>query len=396
MANLPELMVTGPAALAECCAHLSDCEAVGFDTEFVGENTYHPHLCLIQVATPQRLYLIDPLAEPDHNPNWLKTFWEVLTEPARTVVVHAGREEARLCELAVGRPPPGLFDVQIAAGLVGYNFPLGHAGLVQQVLRQPVAKGETLTDWRKRPLTRQQVRYAYDDVRFLLPLWRKLTERLTALGRLDWAKEEFAHFLRRAQVDNPSVEKWRRLKGLSRLTRRQLAVVRELSEWREAAAALNNRPVRTIVRDDLLTEIARRNPESEPDLAVLRGLPRQEHAEILSAVRRANALPPDELPELPERDDDPPEVGWVTGVLMAALGAWCGQRHLAQSLTATVSDVKHVVRARLAGAEPPPTSALSHGWRAGYVLPDLLALLDGRKCLRIAPHERPTPFRIEE
>src|SRR5437763_2863021 len=283
MANLPELLGTGPAALAECCAHLAGCEAVGFDTEFVGENTYHPHLCLIQVATPQKLYLIDPLAEPERDPAWLNPFWEVLTDPARTVVVHAGREEARLCELAVGRPPPGLFDVQIAAGLVGYNYPLGHAGLVQQVLRQPVAKGETLTDWRKRPLTRQQVRYAYDDVRYLLALWRELSERLTDLDRLDWAREEFAHFLRRARVENPAVEKWRKLKGLSRLERRRVAVVRELYEWREALAALNNRPVRTIVRDDLLGEIAKRNPQSEADLAVLRGLPRAEHAAIVSA-----------------------------------------------------------------------------------------------------------------
>lgn len=396
MANLPELLVAGPAALAECRAHLADCEVIGFDTEFVGESTYHPQLCLIQVATPQRLYLIDPLAEPAHGPDWLLQFWELLTGPVRTVVVHAGREEARLCELAVGKPPPGLFDVQIAAGLVGYNYPLGHAALVQQVLRQPVAKGETLTDWRKRPLTRQQIHYAYDDVRYLLPLWKKLSDRLTALGRHDWAREEFAALLRRSQVENPAVERWRKLKGLSRLNRRQLAVVRELFAWREGVAVRGNRPVRTVVRDDLLAEIARRNPQTVQDLAVLRGLPRHEHEEIVDAVRRANELPPDALPELPEREDDPPEVGWVTGVLMAALGAWCGQRQLAPSLTTTVADVKQVVRARLAGGELPDTTALARGWRAGYVLPDLLALLDGRKRLRIALGDRPTPFRIED
>src|SRR5262249_11762942 len=152
----------------------------------VGEDTYHPHLCLIQVATEERLILIDPLTVGP-----LDAFWKLVTDPANLVVVHAGREEVRLCRLWTGQPPGNLFDLQIAAGLVGLAYPLGHGALVNQLLGVQLTKAETLTEWRERPLTRAQVRYAFDDVRYLLPLWKQLAQRLDRLGRADWAREEF-------------------------------------------------------------------------------------------------------------------------------------------------------------------------------------------------------------
>src|SRR5205085_5569438 len=102
-----------------------------------------------------------------------------------------GREEVRLCHLWTGQTPGNLFDLQIAAGMVGLAFPLGHGTLVNQVLGVQIAKGETLTEWRERPLTPQQIRYAFDDVRFLLPLWQQLSTRLEQSGRVEWAREEF-------------------------------------------------------------------------------------------------------------------------------------------------------------------------------------------------------------
>src|SRR5207237_5901381 len=113
------------------------------------------------------------------------------TDPARLVVVHAGREEVRLCHLWTGQTPGNLFDLQIAAGLAGLAYPLGHAALVSRLLGVQLSKGETLTEWRNRPLTRAQIRYALDDVRYLLPLWQQLSTRLDELGRSEWAREEF-------------------------------------------------------------------------------------------------------------------------------------------------------------------------------------------------------------
>src|SRR5205085_5875743 len=173
MADLPEHIVTTPEELRACCEHLAAGRRFGFDTEFVGENTYHPHLCLVQVATGERLYLIDPLVVGP-----LDAFWRLVVDPQNLVVVHAGREEVRLCRLWTGQTPGNFFDLQIAAGLVGLAYPLGAGPLVSHVVGVHLAKGETRTEWRHRPLTPEQIRYAFDDVRHLLAAWQKLSGRL--------------------------------------------------------------------------------------------------------------------------------------------------------------------------------------------------------------------------
>jgi ribonuclease D len=141
----------------------------------------------------------------------LDEFWKLLLDPNRTTVVHAGREDLRICYFQGGGPPANVFDVQLAAGLVGLTYPIGYGGLVSDLLGQRMTKGETLTDWRRRPLSPAQVRYAYDDVRYLLPAWKKLTERLKRLKRTEWAAEEFAAAVRKAVGDEEAAaEKWRR------------------------------------------------------------------------------------------------------------------------------------------------------------------------------------------
>ncbi len=177
MTLLPETMITRPEELGPCCEELARGAALGFDTEFVGEDSFHPCLCLVQVATAERLYLIDPLSAGP-----LDAFWKLILDPNRVVVVHAGREEVRLCRLWTGLPPGSLFDLQLAAGLAGFPYPLSHGALVQQVLGVSLTKGETLTEWRHRPLTPAQLRYAYDDVRHLLAIYEKVRGRLRAPG----------------------------------------------------------------------------------------------------------------------------------------------------------------------------------------------------------------------
>jgi ribonuclease D len=389
--DLPEAIVGQPEELAACCAHLAACRRFGFDTEFVGEETYHPRLCLVQVATAERLYLIDPLSVGP-----LDAFWKLVVGPANLVVVHAGREEVRLCRLWTGQPPGNFFDLQIAAGLVGLGYPLGHGALVNQVVGVQLAKAETLTEWRDRPLTRAQIRYAFDDVRYLLPAWQRVARRLEDLGRVEWAREEFARLAGAVAPDEVPAEKWRKLRGLGSLDRRRLAMVRALFNWREEAAARANRPARTIVRDDLLVEIARRNPQRERDLHPIRGLPRRDLPAIVQAVEAARALPLEQCPRVAEREQDPPQVGLVANVLQAVLGDLCARRSLAPSLVATVHDVKLLVRARLQGLPPPAESLLTQGWRGRHVLPDLLAVLEGRRRLRIADVRAEAPFVVED
>jgi ribonuclease D len=391
MSELREEIVTTPEELAVCCNYLASCPQLGFDTEFVGEDTYHPSLCLVQVATMERLFLIDPLTT-----GVLDAFWQLLLDPNRVIVVHAGREEVRLCRLCTGQVPANLYDLQLAAGLTGLPYPLGHGALVGQVLGVHLSKGETLTEWRNRPLTPSQIRYAFDDVRYLLPVWKKLSTKLEKLTRTAWASEEFLRLSVAAAPDEPETERWRKLRGLGSLDRRRLAIVRELFDWREGVATRNNRPVRTILRDDLIVEIARRNPTRERDLQVVRGLGHRDLTAILEAVARAQGLPPEQLPVAMDREQDLPQVAWVTNILNAVLGDLCVRHRLAANLVASTSDVRLLVRARLTGTELPEESVLTRGWRATHILPDLLAVLDGKRSVRIANLRSETPFAIGE
>ncbi len=396
MDQLEELLVTDTAGLGTCCARLAQMPRVGLDTEFVGEDTYHPKLCLIQLATPEALYLIDPFAFADEE---LRPLWELLADPARVVVLHAGREEIRLCHRSIGRTPGNVFDLQIAAGLVGMVYPVGYGTLVGEVLGQRLNKGETLTEWRTRPLTRSQVRYAFDDVRFLLPIWQRLNARLEELGRLEWAREDFARLCTQATPEEPGQpagDKWRKLRGAGSLDRRRLGVLRELFRWREDEATRGNRPPRTIVRDDLLVEIARRNLKDEHELHVVRGLARRYAASLWQAIERARALPAEELPVPADREQDPVQVALISGVLAAALVDYCNALRVAPNLVASNQDVKQLVRARLAGGDETADGALTRGWRARQILPHLRALLDGRRRLAIADVRSETPFAYSD
>jgi ribonuclease D len=383
----PEYIVTDPAGLRTCCDDVAQSPQVGFDTEFVGEDTYVPHLCLVQVATPKALYVLDPF---DCGP--LDEFWDLIADPKRLVVVHAGREEVRICHGAIGRPPGNLFDVQIAAGLLGFGYPLGYGPLIQAVLRKRIQKGETLTDWRRRPLSQEQIRYAFDDVRDLLAVWKKIDARLAKLGRAGWAREEFETFVRRSLMEGAEVERWRRLKGVTNLDAKRLAVVREVYLWREEMAARKNRPARTVLRDDLVVEIAKRSPKSADEVQSLRGVGRIEVGGLMEAVERARKLAPEEWPEESERDNDPHAVALVASLLNVVLADWCARQELTTPLVATSADVRKLVRATAAGQPPPTDCGLTAGWRRDHVLPVLTEVLEGRRALRVKSLEGDAPL----
>lgn len=387
---LPEQLVTHPAQLVAALDHIAQAPLVGFDTEFVGEDAYRPELCLVQVSTAEQLFVIDP-----YECGPLDEFWELLLDPERTTILHAGREDIRMCYFQAGKPPANVFDVQIAAGLVGMTYPIGYAGLVHDLLHQRMQKGETLTDWRKRPLTPAQVRYAYDDVKYLLPAHRKLTERLKRHKRLEWAKEEFAAATKRAIADDATVERWRKIKGIGGLDRRGLAVAREVYGWRDKFAERLNRPPRFMMRDDLLIEIAKRAPTQSEELHALRGLPRGQEEAILEAIRRARALPAADCPEPEARDNDPPNITLLGSLLNVVLNDYTGRNRLAANLVSSNSDLRAVVRS-CAYDEPLPDVPLCRGWRAKHVLPELLALLSGETAIRVADPKALDPLELVE
>ena len=239
-----------------------------------------------------------------------------------------------------------------------------------------------------------QIRYAYDDVRYLLQIWKGLSERLVRWKRTSWATEEFETFVRHSILDDPSIEKWRKLKGLGGLNRRELAVAREVFVWREQFAARLNRPPRVLLRDDIIIEIARRGSGRQDDLHTLRGLPRGEGDAIMLAVRRGHELPLDKCPTISERDNDAPHINTLASLLGVVLSEFCARMKLASNLVATTYDLKSLVRARQPGATLASDSSFISGWRSHEVRPHLDAVLDGKQVIRVSNPGSANPITI--
>jgi ribonuclease D len=362
---------------------------VGLDTEFIGESTYEPDLCLVQVSTTDAIYLIDPLARLD-----LRPFWAALTAPEREVIAFAARQEMLFCLRFAGRLPGRLFDPQLAAGLVAYPYPTSYGNLVQQALGERVEGGETLTDWRQRPLSRQQLTYAAEDVRHLLPLRERLLARADEMQRRAWFDAEFER--QATQIQTQRDEPWRRMSGLSGFNRRELAIVRELWTWRDAEARAGNVPSRRVLSDDLLVVIARRAPKTTAELFSLRGLDRpalrRAGRELVGAVQTAQTLPEAELPSIGKRD--PAQVGILSSLASILANGLAAQHQVNPQLLATSADIQDFVRWEMndrQGAPPP----LLEGWRGEILGQELQALFEGRRAVRVADIQADNPLKFE-
>ncbi len=386
--------ITSTRELERLCGELADCDAIALDTEFVAEYTYRPVLCVVQLAFGEQSALIDALAVDRMGP-----FWEALAGGQHCTVVHAGRTEVEFCLAAAGRGPAGLFDVQIAAGLVGQEYPASYNNLAARVLGQAPAGRETRTDWRRRPLSRHQVEYAMADVASLLPLYRELRARLERLGRLEWMAEEMARWQEEIQR-SVSAERWRRVSGLSGLDARRLAVARELFTWREREAARRNKPPRRVLRDDLLVELARRGWAEVKRIRAVRGLDRPDlrrcWPELAACIARAQQLPESQCPAPGARRERADQYAVLGQFLFSALGSVCREARLAPALAGTPTDVREWLAWRLEGAERedrPPR--LARGWRREFIGRLFEDLVAGRTALRVREPSAESPLGLE-
>jgi ribonuclease D len=384
-------LITTAAQLERFCEDLKGARQIAFDTEFVSEDTYRAQLCLVQVAADGRLAVIDPLKVGD-----LTRFWELLAEGEHETVVHAGRQEIEFSYAAIQRPPQRLFDVQIAGGMIGLEFPASYGTLVTKILGETPQKGETRTDWRRRPLSDRQVEYALADVHHLALLREKLGQRLERLKRTPWFASEMDDWLNEISAAH-SRERWRRVSGSSGMNARGLAVVRAIWTWREGEARRLDRPVRRVLRDDLLVELARRRSADPQQIRAIRGMERGDLSRILpelsKAIGEALELPESELPRI-VRTDTNQHLSMLGQFLSSALGSVCRAAEVAPSIVGTPNDVRDLVAFRLGGSRG-EAPALARGWRAEVVGNVLDDLLQGKLSIRIENPESDQPLVFE-
>ena len=270
-------------------AALEEAPVLGIDTEFMRESSYFAELCLVQLATPQQIFLVDPLADANLEPLWR-------TLLGRAWIVHSGRQDLEVVYQASGALPDDIFDTQIAAALLGYAPQLGYANLVRELFDVELSKSQTRADWRRRPLSDAMLSYAAADVDFLLEAKDLLEERLDKEGRRDWAREDSRTLLERGLYNVDPETAIDRLKGARRLTGPARARARALAAWRERRAVHSDRPRQWIMKDAPLIEIARSAPDSVDALADIDGLP-------AGLLRRSGADLVDLVQNVPNHDD---------------------------------------------------------------------------------------------
>ncbi len=239
---------------------------LGVDTEFMREKTYFARLCLVQIATRDALYCVDPLVESSQ-----KEFWRQLL--ASRWVVHSARQDIEVIYQTAGSMPCEIFDTQIAAGLLGMSAQVGYAGLVKELFDVDMAKSHTRADWTRRPLSEAVLDYAAEDVEYLLPAFDVLSEQLDKKGRLDWARQDSALLLDKALYEVSGNQAVDRLKGARNFRGPKRAAAAQLAAWREEEAIRRDRPRQWILRDSVLLDIAYNLPSSEKQLAHIDGMP---------------------------------------------------------------------------------------------------------------------------
>ncbi|MBM4133652.1 MAG: ribonuclease D [Nitrospira sp.] len=373
--------IADPDALQALCARLREHPRFALDTEFVGEDSFVPRLELIQVAVGDVSAVIDFPAIGS-----LGDFAALLNDPGIEKVVHAGRQDLELFYAHTGQLPASVFDTQMAAAMVGYGTQVAYAQLVQRIVGARLDKSHTLSNWSQRPLSAEQIAYALDDVTYLLQVHEHLHQRLRSLGRLDWAQEEFRRL--EAKLMEASSEaglRYQRIRGWDGLKPKSAAVLRELVHWREGEARRRNVPRGRVVRDEVLLELARRQPATPSALRATRGLHASEAEKrgeaILAAIQAGLALPPSEWPEIPRERKPEPEAAGLVELLQAVLKACALEAEIAPSLLASAADLQQLAEAK--GNREQVDVPVLQGWRRTLAGETLLNVLDGRTAVLV-------------
>lgn len=286
------IFIDSDSALTQICGQLQGCSWLAVDTEFERVNTYYPELCLLQMVGNGMTVVIDPLAIAN-----LEPIYEVLYATSILKVFHAARQDLEIFFHVKGKVPVPLFDTQIAAAALGHDQHIGYANLIWEILGVELAKTQTRTNWKRRPLSRSQIKYAADDVIYLAQVYEVLLAKLNASGQLSSLDEEF-NALTKPEVYLPAPETmWLKIRAARNLDEKALAVFQQLAAWREITARAENLPRGWVLHDNTLIEMARLLPASREDLSRISGMREQvveRHGETLVEIigrGQVSALP---------------------------------------------------------------------------------------------------------
>jgi ribonuclease D len=369
-------MIDTTDALNKACARLAQHDFVTLDTEFMRETTFYSKLCLIQMASPEEDVLIDPLA-PDLD---LSAFFELMRNEKVLKVLHAGRQDIEIFWHQDQCIPAPAFDTQIAAMVCGYGDSVSYEQLAHDLAKARIDKSSRFTDWSQRPLSDAQLHYARSDVTHLRDVYLALKAKLDDSGRAHWMADEMRILTSPSTYDMKPEDAWQRLKGRIRKPR-DLALLIELSTWRELEARERNVPRSRVLKDDSVIDIVTAAPRSVEALGKLRSIPSgfersRVGTDILAAIEAGIARDPKTLPSL-ERAERRNNNSATVELLKVLLKMVAETEGVAPKVLANVDDLEAI--AQDDAAEVPALN----GWRLPVFGEKALALKHGRLALAI-------------
>lgn len=352
---------------------------LGFDTEFVGEKTYVPVLCLIQVVADNNIYLIDTLRVKD-----LNTLMVLLAAPEILKITHAGDNDYRLLNILYGLVPKNTFDTQIAAGFVGYNYPAGFGKIVERELSVTLAKSHTVADWEQRPLDPKALDYAVEDVKYLPALHAKLTAKLRRGNREAWAQEE------NRKWENPSfytVDPYKEILSndyIHQLGFKDKVFLMRLFLWRRSKAAELNIPREAVLQSRHIGTVLRSTKDGPGAFRSNRTLPEnvwkryaQEWLDLWST--KPTDAETEWLKALPSPAPDDPEREWTMELLYHFVKKQCIEHEISAALLLPKGDFN-----KLKAGSDDFDHDLLKGWRAGLLGANLVSWLQRGHAVKMA------------
>lgn len=368
------MYISDKATLDAFCERAKRAKVIAVDTEFIRERTYHPKLCLVQVATADETAAIDPLLIED-----LSSLRDLFVDEGITKVFHACAQDLEVIRDALGCVPSPIFDTQIAAAFLGRRHQIGYGALVESFCGVRLPKAAALTDWSLRPLDEEQIRYAEDDVAYLPGIYDQMVTELVKLDRLSWLGPEMDAMTESVRTVRDPREAFRRLKRSSSLTRRQMAVAREVCAWREMVAERKNIPRKWVVSDEVLVETCKALPRNVNALKRIRGteqLSNRAATELVEAIARGVRCDATDLPTIVRRDHPSVEMQGVLDLMYALLRIISDKSGIATQLIGSREDLYDLMVNR-------KDARLATGWRNEVAGKELNKLINGEVGLTV-------------
>lgn len=292
------VVVNSNQQLQDAAAIWQQAPVLGLDTEFVRERTYRAALGLVQVSDGETAWLVDPLAIDDVSP-----LGQLLEDQATVKVIHSGSEDFEVLNHELGTQLNGVLDSQIACAMLGQSLQLGYHHAAQWLLGVEVEKDQTRSNWLRRPLSKDQHRYAALDVVLLPFMMERLRPQLEKLGRWAWLEEEVQRAIQKSVEDTNPQQAWMRIGGAGALNEQQRTSLAALAAWREQVAVQKNLARGFVVPDNGLMALARRQPATINEIGEIEAIhPKAARrygdtwVELLQSSRDNDPAPP--LPQL--------------------------------------------------------------------------------------------------